>query len=985
MTVHFWGENPKGTWTLIVTDNDRNTREHHVLKAKQGDFEDVTRVVMDDTEKQGPWDANEINEYDTIKQTPPGNHTSQDHILKGMENTMGELVKGNKFTELAKRKKDRHHGLKGIVGKKSAHAQYRQKNDKQKKKSKYKTTKKKALKNNKTNHKSKKHKDLKSDTKEITGGKKRNRKKKHKYYKHKGTKRHNYKSHKKHSQKQKDSRVKGQGQGSLMAEGSVEIPKGRTPLEAKIAIQALMKPYFKVSASRIVLPKQYQGFMGEVDIKMKVVRERNNERMGTDGSAFQNHITQLESAKNSNFSKAQSPQGNTSRTPNISNVVKQSIEVQNATRLLGDKPFGIPSKDLNVLEAAGQNTETSNLAPVRIPDEIQGKGTNENNVYINLLNTIKSIPRYNKKAMDSSLRHLDERIDILTDAKPYTHEHSTSVVKNLHNEVNSTGNEFTRRNTTGSQLTGNNDTGNDLTGNKSIGNASNRNAFIESSASETNISSSHLNDDTKGGTLYDTMRNVDVGNEAVRPDVIPIIVYDAERNQYIEVTKLNATDQKMLTGSEITGTGRNITGTNLTGSNITGNGSNISESGSNILESGSNITGKGRNGVKEEQDEGSSGFGGSSGVLIEEGADCEDGNDNEVKCQVNEQDNNGLMIPTGEKPNDAVQDANEDDDNDDDENDDTSDETENVHVTDDVRGFPQPQPQGPHDFQISKNLPTAKMEPTNDEDKLAFLLSTGKYQGSLGGTFNEGLGQVRQLRPLNASDSKDSNVPNSYNMSTGPTQAKESKSLQSPTKHQNVPSPTLKGLSHPAQKGPLHQNVPDRPVQEDDRPASNNQDIKIDLSELEPLDQFANKDFRALENALEKQVARLEKFRDDSPTGTRFLQRVKDDIRQRNIDDLKFIEDEIRNDMREEERQDERKAYSDGDSFIMEPGQESSDSDEDLEDNSEESHRLERRRLSKRASKQELFHRGKNAKGNDKYGKGNSGILKSWTLILYGT
>lgn len=42
MSVHFWGEDPKGLWTLAVTDNNNNDREHHLEKNKYGDMEDAT-------------------------------------------------------------------------------------------------------------------------------------------------------------------------------------------------------------------------------------------------------------------------------------------------------------------------------------------------------------------------------------------------------------------------------------------------------------------------------------------------------------------------------------------------------------------------------------------------------------------------------------------------------------------------------------------------------------------------------------------------------------------------------------------------------------------------------------------------------------------------------------------------------------------------------------------------------------------------------
>ncbi|XP_012557310.1 uncharacterized protein LOC100202203 isoform X1 [Hydra vulgaris] len=50
MSVHFWGEDPKGIWTLAVTDNSNNNREHHKRKSKYGDFEDATEALQDELE-----------------------------------------------------------------------------------------------------------------------------------------------------------------------------------------------------------------------------------------------------------------------------------------------------------------------------------------------------------------------------------------------------------------------------------------------------------------------------------------------------------------------------------------------------------------------------------------------------------------------------------------------------------------------------------------------------------------------------------------------------------------------------------------------------------------------------------------------------------------------------------------------------------------------------------------------------------------------
>ena len=48
MSVHFWGEDPKGSWTLSVTDNSNNNRHHYRLKVKHGDLEDATEALQDE-------------------------------------------------------------------------------------------------------------------------------------------------------------------------------------------------------------------------------------------------------------------------------------------------------------------------------------------------------------------------------------------------------------------------------------------------------------------------------------------------------------------------------------------------------------------------------------------------------------------------------------------------------------------------------------------------------------------------------------------------------------------------------------------------------------------------------------------------------------------------------------------------------------------------------------------------------------------------
>eukprot|EP00794_Sanderia_malayensis_P000162 gene162-774_t len=48
MSVHFWGEDPRGMWTLAVTDNNNNNRQHYRAKMKHGDVEDATEALQDE-------------------------------------------------------------------------------------------------------------------------------------------------------------------------------------------------------------------------------------------------------------------------------------------------------------------------------------------------------------------------------------------------------------------------------------------------------------------------------------------------------------------------------------------------------------------------------------------------------------------------------------------------------------------------------------------------------------------------------------------------------------------------------------------------------------------------------------------------------------------------------------------------------------------------------------------------------------------------
>ena len=86
MTVHCWGEDPRGLWTLIVTDNDNNNRKHYLEKLTKGDEEDVTRIFLDNTGKNQQ-------------------KARQEHILKTMEDTAGRLFNGDGYAKIPRRKK----------------------------------------------------------------------------------------------------------------------------------------------------------------------------------------------------------------------------------------------------------------------------------------------------------------------------------------------------------------------------------------------------------------------------------------------------------------------------------------------------------------------------------------------------------------------------------------------------------------------------------------------------------------------------------------------------------------------------------------------------------------------------------------------------------------------------------------------------------------------------------------------------------------
>ena len=103
MTVHCWGEDPRGPWTVIVTDNDNNNRQHYLEKHTQADEEDVTRVLMDETEE---------HRLRGESQREATNGHAQDHVLKTMEDTAEKIFNGPGFSKYLQRKKSQHESYK---------------------------------------------------------------------------------------------------------------------------------------------------------------------------------------------------------------------------------------------------------------------------------------------------------------------------------------------------------------------------------------------------------------------------------------------------------------------------------------------------------------------------------------------------------------------------------------------------------------------------------------------------------------------------------------------------------------------------------------------------------------------------------------------------------------------------------------------------------------------------------------------------------
>ena len=144
---------------------------------------------------------------------------------------------------------------------------------------------------------------------------------------------------------------------------------------------------------------------------------------------------------------------------------------------------------------------------------------------------------------------------------------------------------------------------------------------------------------------------------------------------------------------------------------------------------------------------------------------------------------------------------------------------------------------------------------------------------------------------------------------------------------------------------------------------------------------YDGKDLEVLQEALENQLSRLSKDPASEKSNAEILARVRDDIKHGDIDDLELLEAQITGGKNEMSRDVRSRTPQDND-------------DDDIDDNDddnrgqrggfdEEDEEIERRRISRQADSEKLYK--SYYVDPDKYGKDNSGILESWTLILYGT
>ena len=157
-----------------------------------------------------------------------------------------------------------------------------------------------------------------------------------------------------------------------------------------------------------------------------------------------------------------------------------------------------------------------------------------------------------------------------------------------------------------------------------------------------------------------------------------------------------------------------------------------------------------------------------------------------------------------------------------------------------------------------------------------------------------------------------------------------------------------------------------------------NQNIGQDDSD----EKYNGKDLVVLQEALEDQLSRLSKDPASEKSNKEILARVRDDIKRGDIDDLELLEAQISGGKTDLSRVIRSNTPEDDEIDGLEDATE--DTPEIFEGYNGEGEELQRRRISHKVLNKEKPSQTYYV-NPDKYGKVNSGILKSWTLILYGT
>ena len=146
---------------------------------------------------------------------------------------------------------------------------------------------------------------------------------------------------------------------------------------------------------------------------------------------------------------------------------------------------------------------------------------------------------------------------------------------------------------------------------------------------------------------------------------------------------------------------------------------------------------------------------------------------------------------------------------------------------------------------------------------------------------------------------------------------------------------------------------------------------------------YSGKDLEVLQKALEEQLSRLSKDPESKKSNADFLARVRDDINHADINDLELLEAQIADGKTDISRVARSLSPEDEDIDVEDYSDTPLASYAEITEISEDKDELERSRISRQFQK----HKSSQTYYVDpeKYGKDNSGILESWTLILYGT